>query len=275
MAITLDGTTGITTPGVVNSGSETIGGTLGVTGAVTLSTTLGVAQGGTGATALTSGSVLIGAGTSAVSLVAAGTSGNVLKSNGTTWTSSADAGGFSNMTVYTSPGTFTTPSTTTQIKVTVVGGGGGGTDGTYFPAFPSPTQYPGGGGGGGGSAIYVGAVTASTPYAVTVGTAGVNGPNGSPNPYVSPNATAGNTSSFGALVSATGGSGGTYGNAGGPGGGGTGGTLNLTGVRGYKAPVESPFSTTPAIGGGSGLGVSYGQGGGQDAPFAGVVIVEY
>ena len=83
MAITLDGTAGITTPGVVNSGSETIGGTLGVTGAVTLTTTLGVAQGGTGAAALTSGSVLIGAGTSAVNLVAAGSPGNVLTSNGT------------------------------------------------------------------------------------------------------------------------------------------------------------------------------------------------
>jgi hypothetical protein len=128
MAVTIDGTSGITTPGVVNSGSETIGGTLGVTGAVTLTTTLGVAQGGTGAAALTSGSVLVGAGTSAVNLVAAGSPGNVLTSNGTTWTSAAAAaaGGFSNMTVYTSPGTFTTPSTTTRIKVTVVGAVEGG-----------------------------------------------------------------------------------------------------------------------------------------------------
>jgi hypothetical protein len=79
---------------------------------------LGVAQGGTGAAALTSGSVLVGAGTSAVNLVAAGSPGNVLTSNGTTWTSAAAAaGGFSNMTVYASPGTFTTPSTTTKIKV--------------------------------------------------------------------------------------------------------------------------------------------------------------
>ena len=50
---------------------------------------LGVANGGTGASTLTSGSVLVGNGTSAVSLVAPGTSGNVLTSNGSTWTSSA------------------------------------------------------------------------------------------------------------------------------------------------------------------------------------------
>ena len=43
----------------------------------------------------------------------------------TTQTTAASAGGFSNMQVFTSPGTFTTPSTTTKIKVTVVGGGGG------------------------------------------------------------------------------------------------------------------------------------------------------
>ena len=43
MAITINGTTGITTPGVVNSGTETIASTLAVTGAITgsgLSTTL-------------------------------------------------------------------------------------------------------------------------------------------------------------------------------------------------------------------------------------------
>lgn len=50
---------------------------------------LGVANGGTGASSLTSGSVVVGNGTSAVSLVAPSTSGNVLTSNGTTWISSA------------------------------------------------------------------------------------------------------------------------------------------------------------------------------------------
>jgi hypothetical protein len=54
-----------------------------------LTTALSVAQGGTGSANLTSASVLIGNGTSAVSGVAPGTSGNVLTSNGTAWASSA------------------------------------------------------------------------------------------------------------------------------------------------------------------------------------------
>lgn len=53
--------------------------------------TLGVTNGGTGQASLTSGYVLIGNGTSPVSLVAPGTSGNVLTSNGSTWVSSTPA----------------------------------------------------------------------------------------------------------------------------------------------------------------------------------------
>lgn len=54
--------------------------------------TLPVANGGTGATSLTANNVLLGNGTSAVQVVAPGTNGNVLTSNGTTWTSAAPAG---------------------------------------------------------------------------------------------------------------------------------------------------------------------------------------
>lgn len=58
-----------------------------------LSSTLGVANGGTGATTLTENNVLLGNGTGAPQFVAPGTSGNVLTSNGTTWTSAAAASG--------------------------------------------------------------------------------------------------------------------------------------------------------------------------------------
>jgi hypothetical protein len=51
--------------------------------------TVAVANGGTGATSLTANNVLLGNGTSALQVVAPGTSGNVLTSNGTTWSSSA------------------------------------------------------------------------------------------------------------------------------------------------------------------------------------------
>jgi len=59
--------------------------TTGVTG------TLPVANGGTGAATFTANNVLLGNGTSALQVVAPGTNGNVLVSNGTTWVSQAPA----------------------------------------------------------------------------------------------------------------------------------------------------------------------------------------
>jgi hypothetical protein len=60
-------------------------------GTVTGITDLTVADGGTGASSITANSVILGNGSSALSgnLVAPGSNGNVLKSNGTTWTSAA------------------------------------------------------------------------------------------------------------------------------------------------------------------------------------------
>ncbi len=75
MAVTIDGTTGITTP------------------AISSTTPAGVASGGTGATTLTANNVILGNGTSQVQLVAPGSSGNVLTSNGTTWQSSVLSSG--------------------------------------------------------------------------------------------------------------------------------------------------------------------------------------
>jgi hypothetical protein len=64
-------------------------------GTITGITDLTVADGGTGASSITANSVILGNGTSALSgnLVAPSTSGNVLTSNGTTWTSATPAGG--------------------------------------------------------------------------------------------------------------------------------------------------------------------------------------
>jgi hypothetical protein len=210
--------------------------------------------------------------------VSSGTSGQFLTSGGpgagVSWTTAA-AGGFSNMTVFTSPGTFTTPATTTKIKVTVVGGGGSGRAGS------------GNGGGGGGTAIYVGPVTASTPYAVTVGTggAGVTSPAG---PAVAGNA--GNTSSFGSLASATGGGGGVVTpSSGGFGGAGSVGTLQIAGQGGGTTPGGNGGSSFLGGGGaasGTATGIAggnYGGGGGgagggpstSGAGAGGVVVVEY
>ena len=58
-----------------------------ITSITGLTTALTVAQGGTGAATLTANNVVLGNGTSAVQFVAPGSSGNVLVSNGSTWTS--------------------------------------------------------------------------------------------------------------------------------------------------------------------------------------------
>jgi len=86
---------GITLTGTVTStGDLTLGGTLSDVNLTTQVTgTLPVANGGTGATSLTANNVLLGNGTSALQVVAPGTTGNVLTSDGTTWTSAAGATG--------------------------------------------------------------------------------------------------------------------------------------------------------------------------------------
>jgi hypothetical protein len=66
---------------------------IGATGNITLAMALGVANGGTGQSSLTANNILLGNGTSAVQFVAPGTNGNILTSNGTTWTSAAAPAG--------------------------------------------------------------------------------------------------------------------------------------------------------------------------------------
>ena len=60
-------------------------------GTITGITDLTVSDGGTGRSTLTAENVLLGDGTNAVKFVAPGTNGNVLTSNGTTWTSATPA----------------------------------------------------------------------------------------------------------------------------------------------------------------------------------------
>ena len=107
--------------------------------------TLPVAAGGTGSTTLTANNVLLGNGASALQVVAPGTTGNVLTSDGTTWTSATPSGGAvtaisqldSNVTVsdtftvMTTAGIFPSPATfsgyitgTTLTVVTVATGSG-------------------------------------------------------------------------------------------------------------------------------------------------------
>jgi hypothetical protein len=101
-SVTLDapavaGTTVLTLP--ATSGTVvTTATTTGISGSAITTGTVGVSVGGTGANTLTANNVILGNGTSAVQFVAPGTNGNLLTSNGTTWTSAAaPAGGVTSL----------------------------------------------------------------------------------------------------------------------------------------------------------------------------------
>jgi hypothetical protein len=103
-----------------------------------------VADGGTGATTLTANNVILGNGTSAPNFVAPGTSGNVLTSNGTTWTSAAaaafDAGTRMIFAQNAAPTGWTKDTTNyNQHAMRIVTGTAGGTAGTvdFSTAFAS------------------------------------------------------------------------------------------------------------------------------------------
>jgi hypothetical protein len=82
---------GALTTATANITTATIGAIQGTS--ATLTNALSIASGGTALTTLTAENVILGNGTSAPKFVAPGTTGNVLTSNGTTWTSAAAATG--------------------------------------------------------------------------------------------------------------------------------------------------------------------------------------
>lgn len=81
---------GVATGNALISGGVSTAPSWGKIGLTThISGTLAVGNGGTGTTTLTANNVILGNGASAVQFVAPGASGNLLTSNGTTWTSTA------------------------------------------------------------------------------------------------------------------------------------------------------------------------------------------
>lgn len=196
-----------------------------------------VANGGTGKSTVTSGALLVGAGTSAMTELVGTTPGQAVVWNGTTFTTGTVAGAADGINTYVAPGTWTKPSGLLQIKVTVIGAGGNGGSAT-LPNNPSTIAAAGGGGGGGGAAIrWIPAPSIPGPVAVTAG-AGTN--------------------SFGAFASATAGSNGTNGTisalaVGGAGGLGSSGTLNIGGSGGSNNSML-PAGSLGGSGGASILG---------------------
>lgn len=135
-----------------------------ITSLTGITTPLTVSQGGIGAATLTANNVLLGNGTSAPQFVAPGTSGNVLTSNGTTWTSVATAYAGLKSQIFTSSGTFTVPSSITAVKITLLSGGGGG-----------------GGGANNGNVAGNGTNGGTTSFGTLISQTGQNGGNGANN----------------------------------------------------------------------------------------------
>ena len=171
-----------------------------------------------------------------------GTSGQFLTSNGSgagvSWTTAptppTPPSPQIQTEIFTGPGTWTRPSTVTQVRVTVVGGGGAATGG-------GPNT-----GGYGGLAVALCPVSA--PVAITVGV----GAQGFPT-------TSAGTSSFGSLVSATGG-----GNNSTPGTVGTPGTGTVT--------TGTVIKTGISIGNITGLGNTQAGNGGYINGLAGINV---
>jgi hypothetical protein len=235
-----------------------------------LSGTLPVASGGTGATTLTANNVVLGNGTSAVQFVAPSTSGNVLTSNGTTWTSTAATPALQGvMTVLTSGTSYTIPAGVTKIKATVVGGGGGS----------SSTSANGTGGGGGGTAVKYFTVTpgASITYAVgAAGTAGSNG--GASTVTVGATTITGNGGTAGSTTANSYSSGGSATNgdlnvSGSAGGGAISISIGGKSLFGAGGMANSSGYTTNSVGYGSGAATITAAG--STNVTDGVVIIEY
>ena len=129
--ITVSGTGTVTSLDISGgtTGLTTSGGPVTTAGTITLAGTLAVANGGTGATSLTANNVILGNGTSAVQVVAPGTTGNVLTSNGTTWISSVLSGGLAY--------TYTTTPVTATNNQGVLADTSGGSFTVTLPATPS------------------------------------------------------------------------------------------------------------------------------------------
>lgn len=191
---------------------------------------------------------------------------------------------------FTSSGTFTVPAGVSLIKVTVVGGGGGGGGGYQASNY---SNAGGGTGGGGGVAVGYVSVTPGSTHTVTIGAGGAGTNSWS-------NGSAGGTSSFGSVLSATGGGGGlraapfscgenSCASTGGNGsvGGGSGSARNTVSIPvswsqytrsrggGKTAGIEYSIGFTDGGAGAGGQGESNADGNNAAGGVGGAVLVEW
>lgn len=217
-------------------------------GKLTLSTgvtgLLPTLYGGTNSDATpTAGSVIYGNGSSMLP-TAAGTSGQVLTSNGAsapTWATPSGAGGGGGQFI-TSSGTFTIPTGVTKLQITVIGGGGGGAVPQY--------SYAGGAGGGGTAIKFLTGLTSGATLTITIGAGGARGNASGSNGGTSSVSSGTQTIS---TISATGGTG-AYQSALVAGGIGSGGDVNMRGGSGMA--VVDGCQNIYGLGGGGTLGTA-------------------
>lgn len=240
-----------------------------------VSGTLPVANGGTGLATIPLNNVILGNGTGNVQVIAPATAGNVLTSDGTTWSSSAATGTTGPRAQYFSTiatgQTFTIPAGITSIKATVIaGGGGGGRRG----GGPCCNQFAGGAGGNGASVMKW--LTGLTPgLTLTIAVGGGGGISGSSGSTGGASSIASGTQTI-TTVQCTGGGGGSPGaastgatGANGTVTGGTNGTGGDAGIT-FTGYAENTYNN----GGNGGNGETAG-GSGRQSGAQGYVLIEY
>jgi hypothetical protein len=148
-------------------------------GSITGITDLAVADGGTGASTLAANAVLLGNGTSALQTVAPSTSGNLLVSNGTTWTSTTLASSgiklglgitgevWNNVTGSRSSGASYTNSNSYPISICVSTGPGTGQSVVIVVGGVTVSNQTGGGSGYIQTVMGTAIVPAGATYSVT------------------------------------------------------------------------------------------------------------
>jgi len=246
-------------PTIVSDGARADGqgatGTwpISVTGNAATATTAVTAT--TATNAITANSALTAAALSATlvpssggtGLTSPGTTGNVLTSTGSAWSSApipTQPFGLGGIKVFTSNGTFTIPANKSVVKVSIAGAGGGG-GGAAVSAVGN--GFNGGGGGAGMTIIfYLSNLTGGNTISVTAGAGGTGGTNGSFIPVPTSGGAGGNSSiSSGtqtiATVTAGGGGGGAMAGSTQSGAGGSAGSI-------VTAPTSDYITATGSLG---------------------------
>jgi hypothetical protein len=171
-------------------------------------TDLSVANGGTGASTLTDHGVVLGSGTGAVSVTSAGTSGQVLTSNGAAADPTFQAAGGSDIQEFTSSGTWTKPSSGSTVLVEIYSSGGGGAGGSRESS--GVTSYGGGSGASGYyQAMHFDISDLGATETVTIGSGGSGGAGAASDSTDGSNGSDGGATTFGSWLKGWGGGGGT------------------------------------------------------------------